>query len=283
MQFVLQEAFRARKAYCGYLIWPISLWRSLNSPLRISCSWEREYLKKVFHCNQRWLKAFWQCRQKFLFRAAAGWVVREEGLEGARGFQEMGMRMLGSVRRTPVGKHEISKLLETTSVKQAQEISQTTIEKIWRFIFWKVCVSGGGHRARQFKTEALQAGDGEEKSRIPEREWKWWNVWERSEWRVGGIWETWVVWGNCHYKYRSSPDQTLSPLHFQLLYFRGERAPQPEPQLNPWGKKYPLTCAVPICPTFHQRTNTNGWEEGYRQARVLRGTHLGNSPFCCQE
>lgn len=142
MQFVLQEAFRARKAYCGYLIWPISLWRSLNSPLRISCSWEREHLKKVFHCNQRWLKAFWQCRQKFLFRAAAGWVVREGGLEGARGFQEMGMRMLGSVRRTPVGKCEISKVLETTSVKQAQEISQTTVEKIWRWLslFFGRCV-----------------------------------------------------------------------------------------------------------------------------------------------
>lgn len=134
MQFVLQEAFKARKAYCGYLIWPISLWRSLNSPLRISCSWEREYLKKVFHCNQRWLKAFWQCRQKFLFRAAAGWVVRVEGLEGARGFQEMGMRMLGWVRRTPAGKCEISKLWEATSVKQAQEISQTTAEKIWRWL-----------------------------------------------------------------------------------------------------------------------------------------------------
>lgn len=58
--------------------------------------------------------------------------MREGGLEGARGFQEMGMRMLGSVRRTPVGKCEISKVLETTSVKQAQEISQTTVEKIWR-------------------------------------------------------------------------------------------------------------------------------------------------------
>lgn len=89
-------------------------------------------MKKVFRCNQRWLKAFWQCRQKFLFRAAAERVVREEGLEGARGFQEMGMRKMGSVRRTPVGKCEISKLLETTRVKQAQEISQTTAEKIWR-------------------------------------------------------------------------------------------------------------------------------------------------------
>lgn len=89
-------------------------------------------MKKVFRCNQRWLKAFWQCRQKFLFRATAERVVREEGLEGARGFQEMRMRKLGSVRRTPVGKCEISKLLETTRVKQAQEISQTTAEKIWR-------------------------------------------------------------------------------------------------------------------------------------------------------
>lgn len=42
-----------------------------------------------------------------------------EGLEGVRGFQEMGVRMLGLVRRTPVGKYEISKLLKTTSVKQA--------------------------------------------------------------------------------------------------------------------------------------------------------------------
>lgn len=41
-----------------------------------------------------------------------------------------------------------------------------------RFIFWKVCVSEGGHRARQFKIEALQAGDGEVKSWIPEREGK---------------------------------------------------------------------------------------------------------------
>lgn len=58
--------------------------------------------------------------------------MRVEGLEGARGFQEMGMRMLGWVRRTPAGKCEISKLWEATSVKQAQEISQTTAEKIWR-------------------------------------------------------------------------------------------------------------------------------------------------------
>lgn len=142
MQFVLQEAFRARKAYCGYLIWPISLWRSLNSPLKISCSWEREYLKKVFHYNQRWLKAFWQCRQKFLFRAAAGRIVREKGLEGARGFREMGIRMLGWARRASVGKCEISKALDTMSVKRAQEISQTSAEKIgrWLGLFFGRCV-----------------------------------------------------------------------------------------------------------------------------------------------
>lgn len=58
--------------------------------------------------------------------------MREGGLEGARGFQEMGMRMLGWVRRASVGKWEISKVLDIMSVKQVQEISQTTAEKIWR-------------------------------------------------------------------------------------------------------------------------------------------------------
>lgn len=138
-----------------------------------------------------------------------------------------------------------------------------------------MCASGGGHRAREFKIEALQARNGEEKSWIPEREWKWWNCWERYEERAGGIWETWVVWGNCHLKKGFSPDQTLSPLDLQLLYFRGEWAPQTEPLLTTWGKKHPLICAASICPTMHQGTNTNGWEEGYMQARILRGDTWG--------
>lgn len=58
--------------------------------------------------------------------------MREKGLEGARGFREMGIRMLGWARRASVGKCEISKALDTMSVKRAQEISQTSAEKIGR-------------------------------------------------------------------------------------------------------------------------------------------------------
>lgn len=177
MQFVLQEAFRARKAYCGYLIWPISLQRSLNSPHRISCSWEREYLKKVFHCDQRCLKAFWQCRQSFLSGQQQNGLWEEKGWKGPGDFRRWGWGSMtgqedsskASVRSvsfwTPLVSNSLGKIMEDWR-EDMEAIKVIFLAGVWFRRRSQGKVVWGRSFSHRWRTKVMVSRDGMEEGKL---------------------------------------------------------------------------------------------------------------------